>query len=64
LNFAELIYSEVGFCFYTASADQRLIVRSDPVIPLGTAEFDSDDLADARQWGKSTYVVEKLHSEV
>src|SRR5450755_4627198 len=30
-------------------ADQRPIVRSEPVIPLETAEFDSDGLADARQ---------------
>jgi hypothetical protein len=34
-------------------ADQR-IVRTDPVIPRETAEFDSDGLADARQWVKPT----------
>ena len=37
-----------SFC-HTASADQRPIVRSRPVIPLETAEFDSDGLADVRQ---------------
>jgi hypothetical protein len=31
-------------------AEQRPIVRSEPVIPRETAEFDSDGLADARQW--------------
>jgi hypothetical protein len=30
-------------------ADQRPIVRSEPVIPLDTAEFDNDGLADGRQ---------------
>jgi hypothetical protein len=35
-------------------ADQRLIVRSEPVIPLEIAEFDSDGLADVRQGVKPT----------
>jgi len=35
-------------------ADQRPLVRSEPVIPLETAEFDSDGLADVRQWAKPT----------
>jgi hypothetical protein len=35
-------------------ADQRPIVRSEPIIPLEIAEFDSDDLADIRQWAKPT----------
>jgi hypothetical protein len=35
-------------------ADQRTIVRSELVIPLEIAEFDSDGLADARQWAKPT----------
>jgi hypothetical protein len=30
-------------------ADQRPIVRSEPVIPLETAEFDSNGLANVRQ---------------
>jgi hypothetical protein len=34
-------------------ADQRPIVRSEPVIALETAEFDSDGLADVRQPGKA-----------
>jgi hypothetical protein len=41
-------------------ADQRPIVRSEPVIPVEIAEFNSDGLADARQWAKTTYCVEKL----
>jgi hypothetical protein len=35
-------------------ADQRPIVRFEPIIPLEIAEFDSDGLADARQWVKPT----------
>jgi hypothetical protein len=35
-------------------ADQRPIVRSAPVIPLETAEFDSDGFADGRQRVKPT----------
>ena len=35
-------------------ADQRPIVRSEPVILLETAEFDSDGLDDARQRSKTT----------
>jgi hypothetical protein len=38
-----------------AEAVQRPIVRSEPVIPRETAEFDSDGLADARQWAKPTH---------
>jgi hypothetical protein len=33
-------------------ADQRPIVRSEPVIPLEIAEFDCDGLADVCQWAK------------
>jgi hypothetical protein len=35
-------------------ADQRPIVRSEPVMPRETAEFDSDGLAGGRQWTKPT----------
>jgi hypothetical protein len=33
-------------------ADQRPIGRSRPVVPLEIAEFNSDGLADVRQWAK------------
>jgi hypothetical protein len=33
-------------------------------IPRETAEFDGDGLADARQWAKPTYAVEKLRGQI
>jgi len=38
----------------TALADQRPICFSEPVIPLETADFDSDGLAGDREWVMST----------
>jgi hypothetical protein len=40
LSFAELIYSEVGFCFYTASAACCPPIRSEPAAPRNlTSKF-------------------------
>jgi len=45
-------------------ADQRPIVRSEPVIPLEIAEFDGDGLADVRQRVISTREADDLDCQL